>query len=445
MSLKQKLQNYFQILPDDHVQPEVAQNFRHNFTVNMLDSSVWMFGDSFVSVSTILPVFAATLTDSPLVIGLIPALLNAGWFLPQVFTAGHVQRLPKLLPFTKRMAVMERIPYAFFPLLILLLPIIPRVLAVWIFILLIAWRGFASGFVALPWQELIARVIPISHRARFFGSSRLFGQILGVVGSLIAAVVFGLVVYPFNYMISFILALVLTWLSFFFFSMTREPVRKQAEPQILKEMGMERSRLIDIPAFRQILKSDKNFVFYLVSRSLVFMGNMAAGFLAVYAIQRFTLADDQAAIFTGLLFVSGVVGNAVWGSLGDKIGPKRVLFFSGVIWSAAILLAILSKSIWVYYGVFLLMGLASSGSILGDLILVMELGDDARRPTYLGLARTLPGIFLLIAPMLAGVIVKSSGYLAMFVVTLVFMAIGLLLLLRVKDRQRIKPQPTSNN
>jgi MFS family permease len=445
MSLKQKLSNYFQILPDDHVPPEVAQNFRHNFTVNMLDSSIWLFGDSFISISTILPVFAATLTDSPLVIGLIPALLNAGWFLPQVFTAGHVQRLPKLLPFTKKMAVMERIPYTFFPLLIFLLPVISRNLAVWIFILLIAWRGFASGFVALPWQEVIARVIPISHRARYFGISRLAGQILGVVGSVIAAVVFSLVAYPINYAISFSIALVITWLSYAFFTMNREPVRKQAEPQILKEMGMERSRLIDLPAFRQILKSDKNFVFYLVSRSLVFMGNMAAGFLAVYAIQRFTLADDQAAIFTGLLFVSGVVGNAVWGSLGDKIGPKRVLFFSGVIWSAAILLAILSKSIWMYYGVFLLMGMASSGSILGDLILVMELGDDARRPTYLGLARTLPGIFLLIAPLLAGVIVNSSGYLAMFVVTLVFMAIGLLLLLRVKDRQRIKSQPTSNS
>jgi hypothetical protein len=316
MSLKQKLGNYFQILPDDQVPPEVAQNFRHNFTVNLLDSSVWLFGDSFVSVSTILPVFAATLTDSPLVIGLIPALLNAGWFLPQVFTAGHVQRLPKLLPFTKRMAVMERISYAFFPLLVLLLPVIPKSLAVWIFILLIAWRGVASGFVALPWQELIARVIPISHRARFFGTSRVLGQTLGVVGSLIAAVVFGLVLYPFNYMISFSLALVLTWISYFFFTMTKEPDRKQGGAQLQKEIGMEKDRLIDLPVFKQILKSDKNFVLYLVSRSLVFMGNMAAGFLAVYAIQRFVLSDDQAAIFTGLLFVSGVVGNADWGSLG---------------------------------------------------------------------------------------------------------------------------------
>jgi MFS family permease len=443
MSLKQKLGNYFQILPDDQVPPEVAQNFRHNFTVNLLDSSVWLFGDSFVSVSTILPVFAATLTDSPLVIGLIPALLNAGWFLPQVFTAGHVQRLPKLLPFTKRMAVMERISYAFFPLLVLLLPVIPKSLAVWIFILLIAWRGVASGFVALPWQELIARVIPISHRARFFGTSRVLGQTLGVVGSLIAAVVFGLVLYPFNYMISFSLALVLTWLSYFFFTMTKEPDRKQGGAQLQKEIGMEKDRLIDLPVFKQILKSDKNFVLYLVSRSLVFMGNMAAGFLAVYAIQRFVLSDDQAAIFTGLLFVSGVVGNAVWGSLGDKIGPKRVLFISGVIWSAAILLAILSKTIWAYYGVFLLMGLSSSGSIMGDLMLVMELGDDARRPTYLGLARTLPGIFLLIAPMLAGVIVKTSGYLVMFIVTLVFMGLGLAFLLPVKDRKRRRSQQNS--
>jgi MFS family permease len=89
------------------------------------------------------------------------------------------------------------------------------------------------------------------------------------------------------------------------------------------------------------------------------------------------------------------------------------------------------------------MGLSSSGSIMGDLMLVMELGDDARRPTYLGLARTLPGIFLLIAPMLAGVIVKTSGYLVMFIVTLVFMGLGLAFLLPVKDRKRRRSQQNS--
>ena len=443
MSLMLKVRNYFQIRPEDEVKPEVARHFKHNFIVNALDNSIWLFGDSFVSMSTILPVFAATLTDSPLVIGLIPALLNAGWFLPQLFMAGLVQRLRKVLPLAKKMAIVERIPITFFPLLVFLLPGINKTLAVWIFILLIAWRGFASGFVALPWQELIARVIPISHRARFFGSSRLFGQILGVVGSIIAALIFRQLAYPYNYAVSFTIALVANWVCFIFFSMTIEPETKAGEEQVLPENSKVKPALIDIKAFGQILRSDKNFIFYLASRSTSFIGNMASGFMAVYAIQHFSLADDQAAIFTGLLFLSGVIGYLVWGSLGDKIGPKRVVLLSGILWAASVVLAMISTTIWMYYGVFLLMGLASSGGILGDLILVMELGDEDQRPNYLGLARTLPGIFLLFSPLLAGVIVKSVSYLMMFAVSLTFLVIGLLFLLRVKDKGRVKVRSVS--
>jgi len=153
------------------------------------------------------------------------------------------------------------------------------------------------------------------------------------------------------------------------------------------------------------------------------------------------LADEQAAIFTGLLFLSGIFGYAIWGVLGDKIGPKRILIISWLIWMAALVVAIFASVAWVYYGVFLLLGLSSAGGILGDIILVMELGNEDQRPAYLGLARTLPGIFLLIAPLLAGgVISLSNSYPLMFAISLGFSGLGIIFLLRVKDRIRSKKQ-----
>ncbi len=441
MSLLSSIRQYFQINPEDEVSPGVAQHFKHNFIVNSVENSVWLFGDSFVSAATILPVFAATITDSPLIIGLIPALLNAGWVLPQLFMTGFVQRLKRIMPFAKKMAMFERIPYLFFPLLALLLPRISRELAVLIFILLIAWRGFSSGLVSLPWQEVIARIIPISHRARFFGLARLLGQILGVIGSVIAALIFRSMDYPHTFALSFAIGLVLNWVSYIFFAMTIEPDFKNTREQ--QEVGLETAKasLIDFQAFKLILKSDKAFVSYLLSRSALFMGNMASGFLAVYAIQRFDLSDDQAAVFTGLLFLSGILGYALWGAIGDRIGPKRVLLVSGLLWTSAVVLAILSQSIWMFYGVFLLLGFANAGGILGELVMVMELGNDEQRPIYLGMARTLPGIFLLVAPLLAGILVKTGGYRLMFFFSLGFMAIALLFLLRVRDRARPKRRP----
>ena len=31
------------------------------------------------------------------------------------------------------------------------------------------WKAFGSGLVATPWQEMLAKVIPVSNRGRFFG------------------------------------------------------------------------------------------------------------------------------------------------------------------------------------------------------------------------------------------------------------------------------------
>ena len=438
MLIKNAFKNFLQIRPEDEVPASVKQNFKHNFLFNTMDNGIFLFGDSFVSASTILPVFVSTLTDSPLVIGLIPALLNAGWFLPQLFISGLVKKDRKLMPFARRMAVFERIPLTFFPILVLMLSFISPSLAVLIFVLLLAWRGFASGFVALPWQEVIARVIPLSHRARFFGVSRMVGQALAVLGSIIAAFLFRSFQYPYNYAISFTIAIVTMWMSYFFFSRTIEPEIPEEEQSVGVEL-LKKVKGVDIKAYAAILKKDRNFVNYLVGRCAFYIGTVASSFMAVYAIKHFSLTDDQAAIFTMLIFASGVLGTIVWGSIGDRIGPKKVVVLASIFWALSVIVAIFAKSPWVFYAVFIFWGFGSSGSILGDLTLVMEIGDDDNRPTYLGLARTIPGIFLLISPLMAGWLIKANGYQLMFIISLVFLLISIVFLLRVKDRKRRKP------
>jgi len=430
------LKNFLRILPEDNVHPEVARHFKHNVYVNTMDMTLFIFGDSFISVNTILPVFAATLTDSPLVIGLIPAIINAGWFLPQLFMAGLIEQLPKKLPFTLKMAVLERIPYLFFPILALLIPSIGKDNALTLFIALLFLRGFAPGFVALPWQEVIASAIPISHRSRYFGVSRVLGQIMGVLGSALAALIFNRLPYPYSYALAFSITVIVQWLSFYFFSKNREPDIRLSEMHPA-DKALTKKKLVDFKAYGKILSIDKNFRFYLASRSMNFVGFMATGFLAVYAIQQFNLADDQAAIFTGLFFLSGILGNALWGMIGDRVGPKRILLIATAAWLASLIFAIIAPNVWIFYLVFLLYGLSNSGSIMGDAILVMELGDDTQRPSYLGLARSITGIFLLFSPMLAGWMVKASGYLPMFWLSLVCSVLSFVLFLKVKDRPRL--------
>lgn len=429
--------NIFRIRPEDNVPASVAKNFRHNAIINTLDISFFFMADSFWNINTIMPVFAATLTDNPFLIGLMPAIVNAGWFLPQMFLATRVTHNTKILPLSIRLGIVERIPYLFFPFLALAIPHVGKSTALILLILLTTWRGIAGGMSALPWQEVMARVIPISHRARFFGFSRVFGQGAGILGSVLTGLILATLSYPRNYALGFGIAVIIQWLSFFSYIQNREPESEKAPPPISDTIPSQPKRpAIDFSKFGQILKKDANFRIYLVARSISFIGNMATAFIAVYAIKAFNLQDEQAAVFTGVILASGVLGYAFWGAVGDRIGPKKIMVLSFICWFGALLVAIFSKSIWLYYLVFALFGLYQSGVGVGDSMLIMELGEESLRPTYLGMGRTLTGSFLLLAPVIAGSLVARFDYTFMFAVSAFFITIATLLMSRVKDVPR---------
>lgn len=440
------LENQMSIKPQDNVHPEVARLFKHNAIINTFDISFFFMADSFWAINTIMPVFAATLTDSPFIIGLMPAIVNAGWFLPQMFMAKHVSKMPEVVSFSKKMGRLERLPYLFFIVLALLLPVIGKEIGLAALIFVMIWRGIGGGMSALPWQETMARVIPLSHRARFFGFSRVIGQLFGVVGSAIMAIILAKVAYPYNYALGFSVAVVIQWISYAFYHQNREPdlSAPQATNEIAQEIDIEEQTLkitpskedTPLPGFMDILKRDRNFRLYIIARALSFIGNMATAFIAVYAIQTFKLNDEQAAVFTGVLFASGIFGYALWGAIGDRIGPKKIVSFSFVAWAVALLIAIITSTVWVYYLVFVFFGVYSAGIGVGDSMLIMELSDDKLRPTYLGMARTLTGAFLLLAPVIAGWLVEDFGYDVMFWVAFGFTIISTVLMMRVRDFPR---------
>ena len=318
------MRNFFTIQNAHALHPEIVKYFKRNFFVNVMDAGFWFFGDSFVAAYTILPVFMSTLTDSPLLIGLIPALEGAGWFLPQIFLARHLEGKSRRLPLVRALGALDRLPFLLLALSTFFISMMDTNLAIGLFLAIYGIKVFSGGLVALPWQELIATVIPVSHRGRYWGTALILGKLMGMIGAVLTGFLLVNFAYPVNYAYMFLIGFVCVMFSYVFLYMNFEPAIERQAPQE------------EIPIWGRItgiLRADHNFGMYLVNRGFVFLSFMGLGFITVYGIQKFNLPLSYSAVFTGVMLVSEIVGYGIWGTVGDKMGYKRVIEYSNVFLS----------------------------------------------------------------------------------------------------------------
>jgi MFS family permease len=144
---------------------------------------------------------------------------------------------------------------------------------------------------------------------------------------------------------------------------------------------------------------------------------MAGGFLLVYAIERWTLSDGRAATYNIVLMVGQSAANLFLGFLADRKGHKLVLEISILLNISSFILALLAPSPAWFYVIFALRGMNMAGNFISGLSLPLEFSEPQDRPTYIGLASTLPGIAGTIAPILAGILAGTVGYPLLFTIT----------------------------
>ena len=413
------MRNFFSI-PNAHtLNPEVVKHIKRNFFANILDAGFWFFGDSFVAAYTILPVFMSTLTDSPILIGMIPALEGAGWFLPQLFLAKHLESKNRRLPLVLKLGIFDRVPYLFLALGAYLVLKLDQKVAIVLFLLFYGIKVFSSGLVALPWQELIATVIPVSHRGRYWGFSLILGKLLGMFGAIIAGLMLAKITYPLNYAYMFLVGFICVAISYIFLSLNIEPeINRQT---FAKNINVWRR-------IKVILDANKNFAVFLVNRGFVFLSFMGLGFVTVYGIEKFHLPISYSAIFTAVMLIAEIVGFGIWGTIGDKDGYKRVIEVCNLFLIVGLVALLFVDSIWGLYIVFGIISFAHSGEFIADQNIAMEFGKEADRPTYIGMSKTLIGPFLLVAPIIGGGIVKLWGYKSMFLTALIISMIAFVII-----------------
>jgi MFS family permease len=393
---------------DEEATVLVARNYRWNLTVNLADNAVFFLGMSLISANTIVPLFLSKLTTSAIPIGLAAMMSQAGWLVPQLLTAGWVERLhEKRLMVTRVGLLTERLPMWLIVAAALLAGWIPR-FALLFFLIAYGWRSFGSGVIATAWQDMIARIFPAEGRGRFWGTALALGTGCGILGSAVTAWLLSRLAFPTNFVVIWLLAALAVMASWVFVSLTREPA--QAPNSTAADL---RHVLARLPG---ILSADRPFRRYIVARVLLSLGAMAQGFVTLAALRTWHVPDSAVAGYTAALMIGQAVSNLGTGFLADRHGHKLPLELAATASLVAYLTAWLMPSAGWYYAVFFLIGAGLGAINVSGILIVMEFAPSAQRPTYMGLANTISGLATMAGPLLATWL-TGIGFPVLFVLT----------------------------
>ena len=406
---------------DGSAQNAIEKDRNWNFTVNVLDNMFYALAISLVSQETIMPLLVSRLTDSPLAVGLIPAIFSLSFLLPQLLVANHAQGLKRKLPFVLLLSgLLQRLPYPLIGLALLLFALEAPGLALALFYIGIAAAALGGGVVTPAWFTMIGKVIPTRRRGIFFGLADGGGLLIGVAGAYFVGRILDAVEYPGNFSLLFLIAglpLAISWIAL---SLTREP-----ESDDVKQSVPLRHYLKQLPA---VLRQHANYRRFLAGYALLRLSMMAVSFFIIMGDKRFGLSGADIGSLTAIFIGSQAVLRLTFGWLGDRWGHKRNLVISAASMALAAIFVLSATSVLGLIPAFICLACAISSDMVSHFNIVLEFATPAERPTFIGLTNTLMAPFTFAGPILAGWLADEFDISALFVASLICGIIGAALL-----------------
>ncbi|HTP01497.1 MAG TPA: MFS transporter, partial [Anaerolineales bacterium] len=408
----------------------VQKHLRFNFAIGLLDGGFFGLGMGFASFSAIIPLFVHHLTNSALLIGLVPAIHNLGWQLPQLFMAGLLGRVERYKPLTLQMTVHERLPFLGLAGIALLVPSSSKTTILALTFLMLIWQGFGAGLAANPWTNMVSKVIPGHLLGTFFGTQSAAFNGLAGLSAIIAGLILDRVLAPWNFSLCFALTFVFMVGSFIALAMTREARSAPKTPETVPLWDRSMS----------VLRCDVNFRAFLAVRVLSQFGGMAFAFYVIYAVQQFGMSDAAAGVMVAILLLGQVVLSPVMGRLGDRWSHRGVMIAGAFAAALSAILAWKATSVSWFYAIFILEAVAVIATFTIPLVMSVSFAPrHEERPLYVGMANTLPAPATILAPVLGGWLADQAGFHVTFVLSALFaLAMAAALLFLVKDPAAVR-------
>jgi MFS family permease len=396
-SIRKKFPEYMQ---------KVGKNYKRNFILLAFDTAFFTFSTSLLSQDTVLPAFLSSLTENPILIGLIPALFNLGFFLPQILSAFIIRNTPKRKKYILFIATAERIGILLIAASAQITGVLPDKFVIPFFLLSFTIYTSSFGLIMPAYSDFISKAI-YKKRGFYYGVNQILGGVVGFAASLAATRILKTGTFPFNYRLLFWISFAASFISPFIIANFKEaefPIQPQK-----KDVRTYTKHIIEI------IKNNKNLRNYVFARQLIGLAAMGFSFFAIYSIKSYNLPLSTLGIYTTIIITSQSLSGVLWGYIGDKFGYKRVMVLGSIIILAQSIIALTIHSPLGMLIISVTIGCVYSAMFICHPNLIFEIAPPEETSLFIGLSNSLIAPIIGTAPILAGAIVDNLGYTQLFI------------------------------
>lgn len=410
---------------------------RRNAVFHVLDGVFFFAALAMFSREVYMPAMIRELSDSDLLIGLIPFIYWTGYVVPQTWFARRVEGLPHKKTTVVACCVFQRIGW------LLLAALLP---ALWggggflvAFFCVLGLSSLGSGLIMPVWTDWYAKTVPETAWGRILGARiALFGLLalaLGPAGRWIMR----------NYS-SPRRFQILLFCSVGFYALSTLSllvIREEREDGLPNQRHVRWlpyvRRLASIPVRRP------DFALFIVASLFIGVPIMLmATYLTKYGLGFPFVSDEVTGTFTTFLYAFMSVGSLLGGRFSDRahpLAPFRVLPLAVL---AAAACAYGARGPAAVSIAFIFLGLAIGAQITVALPAIWRYAGPHRRPSYSAVYFSAQGLSAALVPAFAGILLERGllSYPRMFLICGGLASVGWIMFLALRPAEAEWPEAT---
>lgn len=414
------------------------KHLRRNYGLGVLNGALFGFVDAISAPSLVMALFVAQLGGSNLLIGMLPAIYNGGWFLPQFLISHRLEQLPlKKTPYLIA-AVIRIICWGVIAIVTPLVGASNPTLLLTLFFFFYVTYSFAAGFAGNAFMTMVAKVIPLRSRGSFFGMRDLTGTAAGILAGYLITLALaprGGLPFPNNFGILFFITFTAVALGLASFGLVVEPPDRPS--------GEQASFREQTRAARRVWAENEMFRRYLTTRIVLALADVATPFYAIFATRQLGAPEETIGLYIGLTTVAAMLTNPLWSWVSDHRGNRPMLFAAATSALAMPLIAFIygfvpgsALPVTAFGLLFLFYGAGRTAGNIAFPTYLLEIAPPKERSLYIGFTNTVLGVATFI-PAGGGILLDLFGFTPLFVISFIIGATGLVLARGLIEPRRV--------